>query len=192
MIAIARAIVCAAAVFLPSLAHAQSPPTDYVKIDVALDLNGNGTMDRAVLSGGDGRIGNKDLAIYLDAGTEAIDASRKPSFVKKGLADGIIATLEVRGSSLRVQFGCGGCSNDYETLLTIAFRRGEFWVVGYTYEWETRDFGAGTCDINLATGKGTLSKDGGKARAVRGRFAPVKLADWDEDKAPFRACGFKG
>ncbi len=91
-----------------------------------------------------------------------------------------------------MQFGCGGCSNDYETFLTIAFRRGEFWVVGYTYEWETRDHGAGTCDINLATGKGTLSKDGGKARAVKGRFAPVKLADWDEDKAPFKACGFKG
>ncbi len=155
-------------------------------------MNGNGAMDRAVLSGGDGRIGNKDLAIYLDAGTEAIDASRKPSFVKKGLADGTIATLETRGGSLRVQFGCGGCSNDYETLLTIAFRRGEFWVVGYTYEWETRDFGAGTCDINLTTGKGTLSKDGGKVRAVKGRFAPVKLADWDEDKAPFKACGFKG
>src|SRR6478735_3270404 len=123
MIPIARAVVFAAVVLLPSLAHAQSPPNDYVKLDVALDMNGNGAMDRAVLSGGDGRLGNKDLAIYLDAGTDAIDASRQPSFVKKGLADGIIATLETRGSSLRVQFGCGGCSNDYETMLTIAYRR---------------------------------------------------------------------
>lgn len=190
MTEIVRAIVCAAAVFLPSLAQAQSSPNDYVKLDVTLDINGDGKPDRAVLSGGEGRLGNKDLAIYLDAGTEPIDASRRPAIVKKGLADGTIATLETRGKSLLVQFGCGGCSNDYETVLTIAYRRGDFWVVGYTYEWETRDFGAGTCDINLATGKGTLSKDGGKARAVKGRFAPVKLADWDRDREPQKACGF--
>ncbi len=66
-----RAAFLAALMLAPAFAHAQSPPDDYVKLDVALDMNGNGTMDRAVLSGGDGRLFNKDLAIYLDAGTEA-------------------------------------------------------------------------------------------------------------------------
>ena len=78
-----RCLLSLTALLFASPAVAQSPRDDYVKLDVALDMNGNGAMDRAVLSGGDGRLGNKDLAIYLDAGTEAIDASRKPSFVKK-------------------------------------------------------------------------------------------------------------
>lgn len=178
-----------------SPARAQTPvtPDDYVVLDVALDIDGDGKMDRAVLSGGDGRLFNKDLAIYLDAGPGPIDAARKPTFFRKGIADGTVAFLEVAGknkSSLKLQYGCGGCSNDTETILTIVWRGGAFVVGGYTLAWETRDSGSGTCDINLLTGKGTLTKNGGKARSVKGRFAPVKLDDWDPDKAPQKACGF--
>lgn len=166
---------------------------DYVVLNVALDMNGDGRTDRAVLSGGDGRLNNKDLAIYLDAGEGPIDTARKPSFFRKGLADGTVAFLEVKGknkSSLAVQFGCGGCTNDYETILTVVYRGGEFLVAGYTLAWEARE-DSGECDLNFLTGKGTLVKNGGKPRAVKGRFAPVKLADWDDAKhVPSKACGF--
>lgn len=200
MLSFRAALILLAAILLADLAAspalAQTKDDEYVALDVALDMNGDGRIDRAVLSGGEGRIGNKDLAIYLDAGTGPIDPARKPSFFRKGLADGTVAFLEAKGknkSSLAVQFGCGGCSNDYETILTIVYRGGEFLVAGYTLAWEARDHGAGQCDINFLTGRGTLTKgiSGGNERAVKGRFAPVKLADWDQDKhAPLKACGF--
>ena len=80
--------------------------------------------------------------------------------------------------------GCGGCSNDYSTTLTIVYRGGEFLVGGYTYDWETRDT-AGTCDINFLTGKGTLL-DGieGPGEPMADKFMPVKLADWSETRGP--------
>jgi len=185
-----RLLACAAClialVLAPALAQAQTALDDYVFLDVALDMDGDGKTDRAVLSGGNGRLFNKDLSIYLDAGEGPIDPARQPSFSRKGLADGTVAFLEVgkNKSSLKVQYGCGGCSNDYETILTIIHRKGEFIVAGYTLAWETRDNGAGNCDINLLTGRGIVSKNGGKERTVKARVGAVKLADWDDEKAP--------
>ena len=51
-----------------------------------------------------------------------------------------------------VRYGCGGCSNDYETTLTIISRGGEFLVAGFTYEWDTR-YSAGTLRHQLSDGK---------------------------------------
>lgn len=191
----AALVLLAAVAASPALAQS-SPPADYVVLDVALDFDGDGKTDRAVLSGGEGRLNNKDLSIWLDAGDGPIDPARKPTFFRKDLADGTVAFLEVKGknkSSLAVQFGCGGCSNDYETILTVVYRGGSFLVGGYTLAWETRDHGAGACDVNFLTGKGTLTKgiSGGNEKPLKGRFAPVKLADWDDDRhAPRKACGF--
>ncbi len=95
-------------------------------------------------------------------------------------------TSKGRGS-LVVQYGCGGCSNDTETTLTIVRRDGEFWVAGFSYGWETRDFGTGSCDINFLTGKGVRSQAFGKGKPIKARFTPVKLADWSVDKQP-KAC----
>lgn len=196
MLSFRTALILLAAVAV-SPALAQTKDDDYVVLDAALDMNGDGKTDRAVLSGGQGRLNNKDLAIYLDAGEGPIDPARKPSFFRKGLADGTVAFLEAKGnkrgknkSSFAVQFGCGGCTNDYETILTVVYRGGEFLVAGYTLAWEARE-DSGECDLNFLTGKGTLVKNGGKPRAVKGRFAPVKLADWDDAKhVPSKACGF--
>jgi hypothetical protein len=84
---------------------------------------------------------------------------------------------------LLVHYGCGGCSNDYETTLTIAHRGGDFLVAGFTYNWETRE-GVGGCDINFLTGNGARSRGLAKARPVKARFTPVRLIDWSADKEP--------
>jgi hypothetical protein len=179
---ISCAAACAAAL-APRPASAQSAPE---RQEITLDIDRNGTADRAVLTGNPGS-GLSDLAIYLDAGDGAIDPSRKPAILKRGIADARILAFESKGKgSLVVTYGCGGCSNDTEIALTVVHRNGAFLIGGYTYSWDTRN-GSGTCDINFLTGKGTMARDLGKARPIGGRFAPVKLADWSEEKRP-RAC----
>ena len=169
------------------IAHAGVPWFDEPK-DITLDIDNDGEMDRAVLVPTNGRAA--DLYIYLGAGDGLLDLSQKPSIIKKDITANFVLTFEAsRKGSLRIGYGCGGCSNDTSTTLTIVQRNDAFLVGGYTYDWETRDFGAGTCDINFLTGKATLAKDGGKARAIKGTFKPVKLADWDEERH-VKVCGF--
>ena len=153
--------------------------------EVTLDIDNDGKMDRAVLVGNPSS-GNGDLTIYLDAGTGTLDPSRKPSILKKDLTDTRITGFEGKGRSLVVTYGCGGCSNDYETTLTVVYRGAKFLVAGYTYSWDTRT-GSGTCDVNFLTGKGTMSRNLGKSRTIKGSFAPIALADWSDAKRP-KAC----
>lgn len=158
--------------------------------EVTLDIDGDGRMDRAMLVRNPAS-GHGDLSIYLDAGTDKLDPSRKPSILKTGLTDARVTGFESKGQgkdrqSLVVTYGCGGCSNDYETTLIIVFRGGKFLVAGYTYSWETRN-SSGTCDVNFLTGKGAMSRNLGKSRPIRGSFAPVALADWSDAKRP-KAC----
>lgn len=167
-------------------AVAQTQPSSQERHEVTLDIDNDGRMDRAVLVGNPAS-GYGDLSIYLDAGTEKPDPLRKPAILKTNLTDARITGFESKGKgSLLVTYGCGGCSNDFETTLTIVYRGGKFLVAGYTYSWETRN-GSGTCDVNFLTGKGVISRDRGKAKPITGRFAPVALADWSETKHP-KAC----
>ncbi len=156
--------------------------------EVTLDIDNDGRMDRAVLVREPSNA-SADLAIYLAAGDEKLDPARKPDILKKDIANAIIVAFENNGKgSLILTYGCGGCSNDYATTLTIVHRRGTFWIGGYRYDWETRD-SRGSCDINFLTGKGVAQRDLGKNRPVAGKFAPVKLADWSDEKRPkTKAC----
>ena len=177
---------------VPISALAEDKPSLEAIDEVTLDIDHDGNTDRAVLVETSDR-GDADLYIYLAVGNEKLDLSRKPTFLKKNLAVGS-STLDSNGKgSLMVRDGCGGCSNDRETTLTIVSRGGEFLVAGFTFEWETRD-SAGTCDINFLTGKGTISEGAGVTeRIVKrfvGKFTPVKLSDWSDDDNRPEACEF--
>jgi len=178
------ALYCAAALAMISIgARAEGAASSAERYEAVLDIDRDGRMDRAVLV----RHPNgaaADLLIYLGTGSEALDPSRKADFRKDDLAYGHVMQLGTNGKgSLTVQYGCGGCSNDYETTLTIVHRGGDFLVAGFTYSWETRE-GVGSCDINFLTGKGVRSRDMAKPKPVRARFAPVRLVDWSADKEP--------
>jgi hypothetical protein len=169
---------------IPTGVRAEGAVAPADRYEMVLDIDRDGRMDRAVLvrhpSGA-----AADLLIYLGAGSDALDPSRKPDIRKDDLANGHVMRLETNGKgSLMVHYGCGGCSNDYETTLTIVHRRGDFFVAGFAYNWETRDDGIGSCDINFLTGKGVRSRGLAKARPIRARFTPVRLADWSADKEP--------
>ena len=120
-------------------------------VEISLDMDDDGTADRVVIVP-DPESTDIDLSIYLGVGYGKLAPWGKPSFQRPGFPlDWPLLAVEKKGTgSLVITSGCGGCSNDYSTTLTIVYRGGEFLVGGYTYEWETRD-SAGTCDIDFLT-----------------------------------------
>jgi len=127
-----------------------------------------------------------DLWIYLQTGKEALELTRRPSFIKASLTHDPILSVESKsGGSLVIRFDRGG-NNHYEMSLTIVHRKGQFWVAGFTKAWDTQQ-GIGSCDINFLTGRGVAARGLAAARPLKGRFAPIKLVDWSPDRQP-RAC----
>lgn len=177
---------------LPVPAFAENGPAFELKLDIDQD----GKMDRAVVMQEPGE--PADLYIYLAAGEEKLDPSRRPGFVRKGLTEDRVIDLESKGKgSLAVTscFGCGA-SKSTEDTLTIVYRQGQFLVGGYSRGWDwnqqTSDgvkTTVGGCDINYLTGKGTVSKDLEDGKPIKGKFRPVPLKDWSSDKRP-KACDF--
>jgi hypothetical protein len=157
--------------------------------EVLLDIDRDGRMDRARLLR-DAKTETVDLSIFLDVDERVADLSRPPALLKKNLPfEGLLLAFESQGGgSLIITSGCGGCSNDYSTTLTIVHRDGQFLVGGYTYDWDTRT-SIGRCDINFLTGKGMLALglDPEQSAPIAGEFKPVKLADWSEETLP-AAC----
>jgi hypothetical protein len=162
------------------------PPIDG-PFEVSLDMDHDGKTDRAVMTR-QAEAGLADLSIYLGVGDGKLAPSTKPTFLKTGLtAEGIIQLDDDDSGALLFTYGCGGCSNDYETTLTIAYRDGEFLVAGYIYAWETRE-AIGSCEIDYLAGKGVMTEGlDGAGIEIKEKFTPVKLADWSDDKRP-RAC----
>lgn len=175
------AIVAVAAV----CAHAQTPATSPLadRHDVTLDIDHDGKPDHAAL------VRNRqtnDLDLVIEPSTWNSNArmSRPTTFTRNAIATGLVLKFATRGkTSLVISTGCGGCSHDVSTTLTIVHRGGDFVVAGYTLAWDTRT-GSGTCDVNFLTGRGMLSRNGSKARPLTGKFTPVRLTDWSDVKRP--------
>ncbi|WP_133254707.1 hypothetical protein [Mesorhizobium delmotii] len=177
---------------------AENGPAAEAPLEVALDIDDDGQMDRAVMVQ-DPDSGQADLYIYLAAGDEKLDPSRKPAFIKKALTEGRVLELESKGKgSLSVTscFGCGANKSWAETL-TIVHRRGKLRVAGYSRYWDwnvqTSDGDVettlGSCDINFLTGKGVASQGLDDGQPIKGEFKPVALADWSYEGRP-RPCEF--
>lgn len=163
-------------------ARAEGEPSVGDIHQIALDIDRDGKLDRAALVRRPAGA-SADLLIYLAPGDEKLDLSRPPTILKEAFADGHVMGLESNGKgSLIVNFGCGGCRNDVETKLTIVYRERNFWVAGFSYGWETQDWGTGSCDINFLTGNGVRSRELAKSKPIKARFSLIKLADWSSDK----------
>ncbi|NJM31414.1 MAG: hypothetical protein HC855_16205 [Rhizobiales bacterium] len=179
-----------------------------VLFDAVLDFDRDGTADRAaiILKGkrddgwqqeegyayplaGEDQV---ELVVFLGAGAEALELSRTPSFRSEFLVDermfSWIQPMEVTSKgSLKLNSAYQpGASNTREQTLTLVWRSGEAVVAGYTIGWETRE-GAGTCDVNLLSGKAVLIEGidpSGPAKRLEGSFKPVPLRKWSEKTRP--------
>lgn len=173
---------------LPLSAAAEDKP-EPEPLTITLDLDGDGKADRAVLVRNDPDALRADLSIYLGGGAEPIDPSRKPTIlVESAIYGPNFFELGSSGSSLIVSGRCGGCSVDYDTTLTIVHRDGKLLVGGLTRSWETKGAGAGSCEIDFLTGKGTMSRGlAEETEPIRETIKPIDLADWSEGLIP-AAC----
>jgi hypothetical protein len=183
---------------IPMSALAENEPMAEAPFEITLDIDNDGQMDRAVMVQ-DPDNGQADLYVYLAAGDEKLDPSRKPTFIKKALTDGQVLELESKGKgSLSVTscFGCGA-NKSWEETLTIVHRGAEFLVAGYSRNWDwnvqTSDGDVettlGSCDINFLTGKGIASQGLDDGEPIEEKFTPMNLADWSNDSRP-KSCDF--
>ncbi len=176
-----------------ALVLAASPAMAGPLANLSGDLNGDGLADRARLvespEGGDA-----DLLILAgrpDGGEDlALRAERLVWVGGVGQQPGLRIT---EGGSLQVTSMNEGIGRDrwYQTL-TIAWRDGVFVLAGFTYSWyDTLDpANAGSCDVNLLTGRGELTR-GPEGAATTTRFRTAMrggpVAGWDHAIPP--ECG---
>jgi hypothetical protein len=183
---------------MPAAALARDKSRLEVLYEVSLDIDNDRKADRA-MAVQDADSAQADLYIYLAAGDAKPDLSRKPSFLKKAITEGSISGLESKGNGSLIVTACFGCgaSKSWAETLTIVHRHGEFLVAGYARDWDWNshtsdgsvDTIMGSCDIDFLSGKGVVSTMLDEAKPIAGKFSPVKLKDWSDDKRP-SACNF--
>lgn len=155
-------------------------PSDVVSV-VTLDMNGDGSMDRAVLVNNPDE-SSVDLLIYLgeDGAHQMKLALNKSEIAWTGAMWGQLPSLESNNKdSLLIKSENSAIGRDrWSQKLTIAYRNNEFVVAGYTYNsYDTLNPDAGkSCDVNLLTGKG---KKDNKAITVAKKSPLVK--DWQNE-----------
>ena len=195
------------AIVILAVASAAASPARAEKalFEITLDIDHDGKMDRAVLVAGEGTgsyspdkdwfmLGadeRVDLYIYLDVGDAPLDLARKPTFLQRGIVgerQNQVFPLEARNGSLIIKTAYNLHSNWAPETLTIVHRGSEFLVAGWTRDYDMKGGAQGGCAINFLTGRGVVSKGaGGKAKALKQRFQPVKLAAWSRRPVP-KAC----
>jgi hypothetical protein len=175
--------------------------------EVSLDMDADGKLDRAVLVlMGPGRDltwdlsrghypltegDTVDLAIYLSAGGALVDLAKPPTILKRNILDreyaGWVQSLDVVNlHSLKVGWNYQpGSSHDLEESITIAWRKGQFLVVGLDTFWENPN-GIGNCQINLSTGEGNRAAGEHPAPkpTFKAKVKPVPLQNWSEKTRP--------
>jgi hypothetical protein len=151
-----------------------------------IDLNGDSAMDRGILNQGKDGLG---LSISLSKDGASPGPASSPDFVRNAIGAGVVSGLSKgENGELLLAYGCGGCSDDTTSMLSIILKDGDFLVSRYQLDWETRE-GSGQCIIDYAAGTGELTIDvEEKTTLLKGPFKIKKLSDWDETSQD-EACG---
>ncbi|MCX2722430.1 hypothetical protein [Roseibium salinum] len=181
-IAVAGAISAFACLTLPGAAAAQQPMVPAMDVAGVETVPIDGDIDhyRAVLVETEE---GADLYIFTEAGSGWQQAVHAPEIVWRGSLSGQGPWLEATESgSLKIHSENSSVGRDrWEQVLTIAYRKGEFQVAGYTYTYyETLDPDHnGVCDVNLLTGKGTH-----KGKSFKTALPATVVGNWTMDTRP--------
>jgi hypothetical protein len=170
--------------------EAPVPLAENVIATLTFDFNGDGAADRLLLVEGDNAA---DLYIYQSVDDPARSTPvLKLVFYKKDIAYsggvfGQLPSLQLneRGGAFKIKSENVSIGrNRWTQVLTIAYRAGQFMVIGVTYTaYDTLDPNSfSDCDLNLANGKAMR-----KGKAFPLTLKPVPLADWSDEQLP-RAC----
>ncbi|WP_176556245.1 hypothetical protein [Rubellimicrobium rubrum] len=150
------------------------------------------------------RDGDAEIYTLLDYGLEGVDLSVETAkgfqtaerVAWSGGMPGQRPELSVSpaGSVLLTSMNDSVGRDRWRLALTIAHRDGDWRVAGITYDWwDTLDpDAAGTCDVNLLTGRGTVEVAGTR-REVEAPWPAPRLWDWrDEHFDATEVCGELG
>jgi hypothetical protein len=185
-----RTAICLTAFFISVEHVAPALSAEFIdtadRHELAIDLNGDGVTDRAILDQGDDGL---ELAISLSKNGAALAPGVNPDFVRQAIGAGVVSGLaKGENGELLLAYGCGGCRDDVTSMLSINLKDNEFVVSRYQLDWETRE-GSGKCVIDYAGNKGELTIDvEEKTTQLQGPFKMKKLSDWDEITQN-EACG---
>ena len=126
---------------------------------------GNGTADLQIDDTSLGTVFASDIAWVGGAGGQLPEL---------GLAD--------NGSVQLTSMNEGIGRDRWALTLTIAYRDDAYRVAGYTYRWrDTIELANnGVCDVNLLTGQGEVSLDGGPKKLFSQSLPALAVTDWTD------------
>lgn len=180
--------------FIPLLAQATDQDTlEQVLSAVSNDFNQDGSYDRAILvEDGD----KANLYIFTSKFNEFTKSYEmhlalvKKDVVFDGQMAGQVPYLEIgnRGALLIKSQNESMGRERWNQTLTVIPQNNEFMIVGITYKaYDTlTPNSAGSCDLNLMTGKGVRN---GKNIIIATK--PIRLADWSDNLLPPQCQFFK-
>jgi hypothetical protein len=203
-----KGLFAAALAFLPLAAPVLAADKREALYDTVLDFNTDGVPDRvALVLVGPGRSDFSEptkeryslsadeqieLVLYFGAGAAPLDISKPADIMSRTVVDGergnwVLPPMATDRGSLQIVTAAGlGSANEIDHTVTIAWRNGAAVVAGYTVSWEYSD-SAGTCDVNLLSGKAVLTEgveDIGQNKKLKGSFKPIPLAKWSAKTRP--------
>ncbi len=152
---------------------------------LVVDLDGDGRAERfALIDSGEGTV---DLRIEDPSGQVTL----APGIAwMGGIGQQPELDLAPNGSVRLMSMNEAIGRNRWHQTLTIAYRRGAYRVVGFTYSWyDTLDLSAsGTCDLNLLTGRGILVRNAAAERRVRTDWNALSVTQWNDAIGPPEVC----
>lgn len=185
-------LALALAAVMPASAGAEPFPGDRITAAAVGDWDRDGKQDLVIIARPpEGSEDDNGLYIYLaDDGESRLSLKvSAPNTVWGPLVmygqEAGVSALPNGSIDLMTQNSSIGRSR-WEQHLTIAYRKSQFIVAGYTYSYrDTLDPNTtGECDLNVITGKGSAN---GKPVSIPG--AEVTFLDWNDDTG-LKACGF--
>jgi hypothetical protein len=177
-------------ILIALLLTAAAPALAEPIVSVGADLNGDGLADRAELVMTD-KGGMADLLIFIGRrdGSQSLYATAREYVWVGGIGQQPELSTTARGSLQVVSMNEAIGRDRWRQTLTVAWRDGAFVLAGITYSWyDTLDLAnAGTCDVNLLTGKGELTKRGENSDVVTSfqttpHRIPVQSPNWEFPK----------
>lgn len=155
---------------------------------VTVDLNEDGTMDRAILSLSPGKE-DADLYIILSVTEANPQFYEKKGIVWAGTMWGTLPSLKVnqRGSIVVESENVGIGRFKWNQSMTIVLRQNQLLVGGFSYNYfdGIDPEKGGSCDLNLLAGKGVRN-----GKALNQKFRPEPLTTWSDNKVP-APCRFE-